>query len=68
MKRDIGSRLLARITGESLVTKVTDSVARPSHEDIARLAYALYTAREQRDGDDVTDWLRAESELGQHYG
>lgn len=67
MKRDIGSRLLARITGESFVTKFTDTLDGPSHDDIARLAYAMYTARDRRDGDDVSDWLRAESELGKYY-
>jgi DUF2934 family protein len=35
----------------------------PSHDDVARRAYALYQARGAEDGRDVDDWLRAEREL-----
>jgi len=66
MRNDFASRILARITGESLVTKLTRA-AHPTHEEIARLAYALYTARGRSNGDDLADWLRAERELVQHH-
>jgi len=33
------------------------------HEDIARLAYALWEARGSQDGSPEQDWLQAEQEL-----
>lgn len=36
-----------------------------SHEDIARLAYALWEARGGQGGSPEEDWLRAEQELRQ---
>ena len=35
----------------------------PSHDEIAREAYALYEARGREDGWDVEDWLAAEEML-----
>jgi hypothetical protein len=35
----------------------------PTHEEIARRAFELYVARGQDEGSDVSDWLRAQSEL-----
>ena len=37
--------------------------AAASDGDIARRAYELFEARGARDGQDMDDWLRAESEL-----
>jgi len=36
---------------------------RPLHEDIARLAYALWESRGGGDGDAEQDWLEAERRL-----
>jgi hypothetical protein len=38
-------------------------MTQPTHEDIAKKAYALYLARGARDGDDIRDWLDAERSL-----
>ncbi len=35
----------------------------PTREEIASRAFELYVARGQAEGLDVSDWLRAESEL-----
>ena len=35
----------------------------PSHQAIAQRAFELYQARGEAAGDEVADWLRAESEL-----
>jgi hypothetical protein len=37
--------------------------ARPTHAEIARLAYSYWEARGCKDGNAVEDWLRAEREL-----
>jgi hypothetical protein len=37
----------------------------PSHDDIARLAYALWEARRYGDGSAEQDWLEAERQLQQ---
>jgi len=37
--------------------------APPSHEEIARLAYACWEARGRHHGADQEDWYRAEREL-----
>lgn len=39
------------------------AAAAPSHEEIARLAYAYWEARDRHEGTAVEDWLRAEREL-----
>jgi Protein of unknown function (DUF2934) len=35
----------------------------PTHEDIARLAYAIYVGNGSRDGHNEQDWLEAEHRL-----
>jgi hypothetical protein len=37
--------------------------ARPSPDEIARVAYEFYEARGRRDGRDIDDWLSAEQLL-----
>ena len=37
--------------------------ALPTHAAIAQRAFELYQARGQAGGDEMSDWLRAESEL-----
>jgi hypothetical protein len=39
------------------------SAVRPSHDEIARRAYALYEAEGRPDGRHLEHWTRAESEL-----
>jgi len=39
------------------------NVSAPSHEEIARLAYANWEARGRQDGSAEEDWYRAEQEL-----
>ena len=60
---DIGVAL----TGEGLMTKYTGGRARPSRDEIARLAYHFYETNGRRDGHDVDDWLSAERELAHHF-
>jgi hypothetical protein len=60
---DIGVAL----TGEGLMTKHTGGRARPSRDEIARLAYHFYETNGRRDGHDVDDWLSAEQELAHHF-
>jgi len=60
------SELTAILTGEGMMTKDTRG-RRPSHDEIARLAYTFYETRGRRDGHDVDDWLSAERELAHHY-
>ena len=38
-----------------------------SHDEIAKLAFRLYEARDRRDGHDVEDWLSAEQVLVEYY-
>jgi len=35
----------------------------PTHEEIARRAYAFYEGRGREEGHDLADWLHAEDEL-----
>ncbi|MDB4988410.1 MAG: hypothetical protein JWN04_3588 [Myxococcaceae bacterium] len=39
------------------------SAVAPSHEQIAQRAYELYRTRPDSDGNEVSDWLRAERDL-----
>jgi hypothetical protein len=39
---------------------------RPTHEEIARLAYSYWEARGRRDGSPLEDWFRAERVLTSH--
>lgn len=41
--------------------------AQPTHEEIARRAYELFLERGGESGQDIDDWLRAETELHEHY-
>jgi len=61
------SDIAAALTGEGMMTKYTGGRARPSRDEIARLAYHFYETRGRRDGQDVDDWLAAEQELTRHY-
>ena len=38
-------------------------LARPTHAEIARLAYSYWEARGRKGGSALEDWLRAEMEL-----
>ncbi len=46
-----------------VVTPVAIPTPPPSHEAISRRAFELYEMRGGVGGDEVSDWLRAESEL-----
>jgi len=59
--------LFAPTAAESMVGKNTGRRNRPSHDEIARLAYERYTSRGRLDGHDVEDWLTAERQLTRHY-
>jgi hypothetical protein len=57
------SDIAAIVTGEHMFAKNTSSRARPSRDDIARLAYQLYEARGRQEGQELDDWLSAERQL-----
>ena len=61
------SAIAAILTGERMFAKTTGDRARPSQDEIARLAYECYEERGRRDGQDVDDWLSAEQQLTRHY-
>jgi hypothetical protein len=61
------SGIAVALTGEGTMTKYTGGRAYPSRDEIARLAYRFYEARDHRDGHDVDDWQSAERELAHHY-
>ena len=63
------SDIAAILTGERVMTKYTGGRgrARPSRDEIARLAYHFYERRGRRHGHDHDDWLTAEQELTRHY-
>jgi Protein of unknown function (DUF2934) len=61
------SEITATLAGERMMSKYTGGRHQPSHDDIARLAYAFYEARGSRDGQDIADWLSAEHLLTRHY-
>jgi hypothetical protein len=42
---------------------ITNTVKRPTHEQIAVRAYSFFIERGWRHGNDEEDWLRAEQEL-----
>ena len=46
--------------GRTMMAKYTGGRARPSRDEIARLAYHFYETRGRRGGKDVDDWLSAE--------
>lgn len=55
--------IAAVLTGERMLAKNTGDRARPSQDEIARLAYELYESRGREDGQDIEDWLSAERQL-----
>jgi hypothetical protein len=57
------STLVGRLTGEWLLGKNTGASARPSSDEVARLAYRLYEHRGRADGHELADWLAAERTL-----
>ena len=61
------SDIAVTLTGERMVTKYTGGRARPTRDEVARLAYEFYETRGRGDGQDVDDWLSAERELLHHY-
>jgi hypothetical protein len=61
------SEIAAILTGERMTLKYTGSRERPSHDEIARLAYHFYETRGRRDGQDVDDWVSAEQELARRH-
>ena len=61
------SDIVALLTGERLLADDTRGRERPSHDEVARLAYYFYEKRDRRDGHDLDDWLSAEFELRRHY-
>jgi len=61
------SDIAVSLTGERMVTKHTGGRARPTRDEVARLAYEFYETRGRRDGQDVDDWLAAEQQLTRHY-
>jgi hypothetical protein len=59
--------VIASLTGERLTAQPTGGRARPTIDEIARLAYHRYEQRGRQNGRDVEDWLLAEQELRHHY-
>jgi hypothetical protein len=57
-----------RITGERWVSKSTGDRERPTHGEVARLAYHFYESRGPQEGGAIADWLLAELELRHHHG
>jgi hypothetical protein len=45
------------------VEERTPTVRRPTHEEIARLAYSYWEARGRKEGSPQEDWFRAERVL-----
>jgi len=60
------SDIAVTLTGERMVTKYTGGRARPTRDEVARLAYEFYETRGRGDGQDVDDWLAAEQQLTRH--
>jgi len=50
-------------TGGSDLTSPRSGPGRPSHAEIAALAYSYWEARGRKDGSPSEDWFRAEREL-----
>ena len=64
---EINAEIAAVMTGERILAAYTDVHERPSHDEIAVLAYSFYELRGCGHGHDVDDWLAAELELTRHY-
>jgi hypothetical protein len=67
MQFDLNHAILGGLTGEAFTASDTRDVERPSHAEIARLAYEFYERRGPEQGSEIDDWLRAETELRRHY-
>jgi hypothetical protein len=61
------SDIAVSLIGEQMVTKDTGGRARPTRDEVARLAYEFYETRGRRDGLDVDDWVAAEQQLTRHF-
>jgi hypothetical protein len=59
--------IVAYLTGESWARHDGSAPARPTQNEIARLAYEFYEERGRVDGHDLEDWLAAERELVRHF-
>jgi hypothetical protein len=59
----IRTRQDVAIRDQSSAAEVAASRARPSHDEIAHLAYAYWEARGGRGGSPLEDWFDAEREL-----
>jgi DUF2934 family protein len=46
-----------------MAKQMTDSDPRPSHEEIARVAYTIFEKKGRVPGRDLENWLEAESQL-----
>ena len=62
MNSNVESPLAAYLTGEAWMAKDT-SGHRPTHNQVAELAYSLYEVRGRQDGHAGEDWLLAEERL-----
>lgn len=51
-------------SSDQLREEFNDSIYRPSHEEIERLAYTIWQSRGGGDGEAEQDWLQAERQLG----
>jgi Protein of unknown function (DUF2934) len=59
----IRTRQDATIRDQSSAAEAAASTARPSHDEIARLAYSYWEARGGQGGSPCEDWFDAEREL-----
>jgi hypothetical protein len=59
--------IIASITGQAWMGKDTGGRGRPTHSEIAQLAYYLWEENGRQDGCDLKDWLLAERQLIHHY-
>lgn len=46
-----------------MVKQLTDTESRPTHDDIARLAYTIFEKNGKVPGRDMENWLEAERQL-----
>ena len=57
----------ASMRDQSSASETAAPAARPSHDEIARLAYAYWEARGGRGGSSWEDWFDAERELMERF-
>jgi hypothetical protein len=67
MKLFLPNTTTDRSSVQTVANNRSSEMARPTREEVARLAFELYELRSRADGNDVDDWLRAESVLRHHY-